>query len=79
MYENYQYQNMIMFHMPKISFRTMSTTHISDDKRQVFSLDPLGRFGHRVAMSVNGSLCGSVVLRYRVQFFFRPFIGPQVT
>ena len=32
---------------------------------------PLGRVGHRVAMSG--------YLRHRVQFFSRPLIGPQVT
>ena len=36
---------------------------------------PLGRVGHRVAMSV----CVCVCLRHRVQFFLRPFIGPEVT
>ena len=40
---------------------------------------PLGRVGHRVAMSVCVSVCLSVCLRHRVQFFSRPLIGPQIT
>ena len=36
---------------------------------------PLGRVGHRVAMSV----CVSVCLRHRVQLFSRPLIGPEIT
>ena len=35
----------------------------------------LGRFSHKVAMSV----CLCVYLRHQVQFFSRPAIGPQVT
>ena len=31
---------------------------------------PLGRVGHRVAMSVCVCVCLSVCLRHRVQFFF---------
>ena len=40
---------------------------------------PLGRVGHRVAMSVCVCVCVSVCLRHRVQFFSRPLIGPQIT
>ena len=36
---------------------------------------PLGRVGHRVAMSV----CLFVCLRHQVQFFSRPLIGPRIT
>ena len=50
-------------------------------KKKIFFTNsaPLGRVGHRVAMSVCGDVCVSVCLRHRVQFFVRPLIGPQVT
>ena len=39
---------------------------------------PLGRFSHRVAMSVCGSVDLCVVLRHRVQFFDRPGVAGAV-
>ena len=39
-------------------------------------IGPLGRFDHRVAMSV---VCMYVCLSLFMQFFSRPLIGPQIT
>ena len=42
-------------------------------------LGPLGRVGHRVAMSVCQDVCLCVCQRHQVQFFPRPLISPEIT
>ena len=42
-------------------------------------LATLGRFSHKVMMSVCLCVCLFVCLRHRMQCFSRPLIGPEIT
>ena len=59
-----------------LMFMLLKIIDLVNKQQNIFTNSaPLGRVGHRVAMSVRGCVC----LRHRVYFFSRPLIGPQIT